>query len=205
MSRRVVALLALASGLLSREAFARPRRDMTLSASLAVALPSAYQEALDSFGRDGPSVGTTLETHVTLTNTRWWRFGVRGGWTRWSTDARQGEFYNRIAMGSMDFHLIDAGVYARFVMVDDRSNRLRLHLDLEGGATLGIITLGWVDQYTVMPRVGASIFIGAHADHALYGLRLGYQHVPWGGAGGSVLDPAFSAIFVGLEVGWSQW
>lgn len=187
--------------------------EITAGGSLVSTTSSAYRRALADFNRTAPDWGSQFDLHVHFASTRWWRFGVRAGWTRFTSEPVVGLAgsvapYNRdapLASGTMTFDLVDLDGVARFFLkAPAREPSPRLHIDFEAGLVVGGATLHGVTQALVAPRLGLSFFVGWQDTQVMFGLRFGAQYVPWHGAGGSVFDPAFAGLLFGFEVGWSR-
>ncbi|MBI5513365.1 MAG: hypothetical protein HY909_06320 [Deltaproteobacteria bacterium] len=107
----------------------------------------------------------------------------------------------------MNVHLLDLGVVGRVLVRRPEGDRhLRVDLEVELGAALGVLTRGDAVQRAVLPRLAVSVFFGDEGRRGalLAGLRIGVQYVPWGAAEVGVLDPAFAGITLGFELGGSR-
>jgi hypothetical protein len=191
--------IAFAAFTASVDADAQPlieRGRFGIVAGAAVFLPSAYQRALDAFGFSALSFGPALSAHWTTSFGRLAVVGARAGFVHTESSS---------ARGVIAYNLADLSVVAgaRFRTVPLRQSA-RVEFVAEVGPTLGDARLNQSPQFIATFRAAASVFIGAdNLREGWYaGPRLSFAYVPWGGAGGSFFDPAFTHVHVGFEGGF---
>lgn len=170
---------------------------------------SAYRQSLRDFGQNGPIGGLQLTGRGLWRLGESARMGVRVGYllsSAGSSDTLPDAPVGARSVGGVGFHLVDAGATFRWVPWRARSyetNGVRVAFDLEAGALVAVTVALRGQDAAVLPRFAAAALLGfAQAGAVRFGLRLGVQFIPSGGAsGGAYWDPAFSGITFGLELG----
>lgn len=195
----------------SARAEAQPRApwgDASISVGGVALLPSDYDETLRIFDHAPLSGAVSSALRVTRSLLPWASIGGRLGWL-WTSSAVRGDPSDPSAspLSSMSFNVVDLSAVLRLVATPSRvaTGGARVHVDVEAGASLGMISMSSVTQRWVRPRVAAGLFAGYQdARVPLYfGARVGVEYVPWNGAGGSDTDPVFSGPTAGIELGYT--
>lgn len=192
--------IALATLSLSERAEAQrlsERGRFGVVAGAAIFLPSAYQRALAAFGHGALAVGPSVNAHATVSLGSRWVVGGRVGFLHTQSTPTEGSaiFYNVVDASAL------AG--ARFRTAPYRQSP-RVELLAECGAALGDASLNQSPQFIGTVRAAGSLFVGwDNLDDGWYvGPRVTVAYLPWGGAGGSIFDPAFANVAIALEGGF---
>lgn len=206
------ALFGVGIFLASSTLHAVPRRrpvEVSGELGLMVFLASDYRNSLRAFGQDGPNAGFQMTGRALWAFSERALFGFRVGYLL--TRAGEGNTLpdhplGARSIGDVAFHLVDAGAALRLVAVRwsaPDSSVTRFGFDLEAGAVVALTTWPRGSEVNVLPRVAlSSLLTFGGRSGVFFGLRLGAQYIPSGGAsGGDWGDPAFAGLTFGLELG----
>jgi hypothetical protein len=177
-----------------------PRRvaDVSVGVDAIVSMGSEYNNAVQAWGYSGFTVFGRGYVRAAFAIIQWLQLGAAIGYTRASAGTATADG------APLTADLFDANVIVRFAREWSTYRGVvgRFGAELQGGATRAMIHLRGESTGGVLGRVATVISLGIAPglNSPAFVLRLGYQYVPYGGAGAGSGDPVFSGVTIGAAL-----